>query len=45
MDYGLLNALGISFMMIFGLWAYQQGYRKRNVRKGEKKEQKKNHGE
>lgn len=30
MDYGLLNALGISLMMIFGLWAYYNGYKKRH---------------
>lgn len=40
MDYGLMNMLGISAMMIFGLWAYDRGYRKRNETRCKKKERK-----
>ena len=31
MDYGLANALGISAMMIFGLWAFWRGYKKKSA--------------
>ncbi len=25
MDYGILNAIGITLMAVFGLWAFQKG--------------------
>lgn len=41
MDYGLLNALGITIMMVFGLWAYHQGYKKRHNKREESLNEKK----
>lgn len=37
MDYGLLNMLGISGMMIFGLWAFLYGYKKSSGASGKKR--------
>lgn len=31
MDWGLLNALGITVMAFFGLWAFQKAYAKMKV--------------